>query len=372
MDAKERVMTALELEEPDRVPSFFEGMMSIFKDNFMRQYEDSIEDEDVLIGSFGDLTPYKYYGVDSVWLHSSPIKMGRLSIDFDSVDLNDDRCAINRWGHIRRRSTVMGRNHSYYHNGYLNTEEKWKEWIDAGYFDYEIDNGWVRRWEKAYPEALEGNILLVPVDTTWEKIREACGMAGWARFTRKKPDLIRKLLDKLYKMYEESAKAIVDAGFDVVTWADDAAYKERVMIHPKKWDELIVPYYKRINDICHNAGQLTFYHSDGFTEPFFEGLIKSGFNGIQSLEPAAGMDLKHLKEEYGNRVCLLGNIDVSRLLPYGSEEEIIDEVKQEIKVAAPGGGYIFSPCTDIIHSIPPKNIRITMDALQKYGAYPVS
>lgn len=371
MDARDRVMTALKIEEPDRVPSFFEGMMSIFKDNFMYKYEDEIEEDKVLFGSFGDLTPYKYYGVDSVWLHSSPIRLGSLSIDLKKIDLGDDRCGISRLGHIRRSSTVMGRPHSYYHNGYLNTKEKWKEWIDAGYFDYEIDNGWVRRWEKAYPEALDGDILLVPVDTTWEKIREACGMAGWARFMRKDPDFIKFLLDKLYKMYEESAKAIVDAGFDVVTWADDAAYKERVMISPKEWEELIVPYYTRINNICHNAGQLTFYHSDGYTEPFFDGLIKSGFNGIQSLEPAAGMDLKKLKKNYGDRVCLLGNIDVSRLLPFGTKEEIIEEVKWELEVAAPNGGYIFSPCTDIIDSIPPENIMIAMDVLRKYGEYPL-
>ncbi|MBD3353636.1 MAG: hypothetical protein GF364_19285, partial [Candidatus Lokiarchaeota archaeon] len=59
MDVRDRVMAALKLEVPDRVPSFFEGMMGIFKDNFFTKYEDEVEEEDVLFGSFGDLTMYK-------------------------------------------------------------------------------------------------------------------------------------------------------------------------------------------------------------------------------------------------------------------------------------------------------------------------
>lgn len=369
MDSRERIITALELKQPDQVPSFFEGMMPIFKENFLKLYEDSIDEKDVLYGNFGDLTIYKYLGVDSVWLHSSPIKMGKLSIDYSKIQIEDEKTSVGRWGTIHKQSIVMGRPHSYYRGGYLDTEDKWKQWIDAGYFDYEIDNSWIRLWEKAYPEALKGGIILVPVDTTWEKIREGMGMAAWSLFSRKKIDFLKSLLDRLYKIYEESAKALIDAGFEVITWADDAAYKERTMIKPELWEELIVPYYTRLNNICHNRGALTFYHSDGYTEPFFNGLIKSGFNGIQSLEPAAGMNLNYLKETYGNKVCLLGNIDVSRLLSFGTEQEIIDEVKKEITIAAPGGGYIFSPCTDIIDSIPPRNIKIMMETLLKYGKY---
>ncbi len=169
MDSRERIITALELKQPDQVPSFFEGMMPIFKENFLKLYEDSIDEKDVLYGNFGDLTIYKYLGVDSVWLHSSPIKMGKLSIDYSKIQIEDEKTSVGRWGTIHKQSIVMGRPHSYYRGGYLDTEDKWKQWIDAGYFDYEIDNSWIRLWEKAYPEALKGGIILVPVDTTWEK-----------------------------------------------------------------------------------------------------------------------------------------------------------------------------------------------------------
>jgi len=375
MNVRERILKALELEQPDQVPSFFEGMMNIFWSKFLTTYEDEISENDILIGVFGDLTPYKYLKVDSVWLHQFPIKMSKLSIDFNKIDLSQygiGNFSIDRWGLIHKITQVMGRPFGFYYTGYLDSEEKWKEWINAGYFEYEIDNEWIRKWEKLYKEVLNAGIMLIPVDTTWEKIREAMGMAKWAHFTRKNIDFIKLLLNKLYKIYEDAAKAVIDAGFDVITWADDAAYKERTMINPKQLEELIVPYYSRLNNICHEKGVLTFYHSDGYTEPFFNGLIKSGFNGVQSLEPAAGMDLKYLKEKYGNKICLIGNIDVSRLLSFGTKEEIIQEVKREIYYAAPGGGYIFGPCTDIIDSIQPENVKIMMNTFQKFNKYPIN
>jgi hypothetical protein len=362
MDCRERVLKALELGEPDRVPSFFESVMSNFSKRWHDKYDDEINDEDVVIGNFGDLTFYKKIGVDSCWLHSSPIKMKPFSIDLDKIDVGPD-------SHVSRTGSIG--KHGYYRGGYLTTEELWKQWIEAGYFDYEIDNSWIRHWEKAYPEALKGGVMLVPVDVTWERIREGMGMATWARLCRKNLSFIKKLLQSLYRMYDESAKAIADAGFDVCTWADDAAYKENTMISPQLWEDLIVPHYTRLNGLSHKGGMLTFYHSDGYTAPFFPGLIKSGFNGIQSLEPAAGMNLKELKEKYGHQVCLIGNIDVSRLLPFGTESEVITTVKDCIKNAGKGGGYIFGPCTDIIDSCKPENVNLMMETLLKFGKYPL-
>ncbi|NMC05218.1 MAG: hypothetical protein GYA24_08405 [Candidatus Lokiarchaeota archaeon] len=185
-------------------------------------------------------------------------------------------------------------------------------------------------------------------------------------------DYLKKLAKLVTKNLMDVAKGWCDAGFEIVSWADDCAYKGRVMFPPEVFDELVGPIYKTLNDYCHKRGVMTFFHSDGFTEPYFEGLIKSGFNGVESLEPAAGMVLKHLKEEYGDRICLIGNVDCSRLLPYGTEQEVADTVKQCIKDAGQGGGYILSPPTDIIDSCNPRNIKVMIDTLHKYGNYPLS
>ena len=90
---------------------------------------------------------------------------------------------------------------------------------------------------------------------------------------------------------------------------------------------------------------------------------------MESLEPMAGMNLKHLKETYGDRLCLIGNIDVSQLLPYGTKDDVINEVKKCINDAAQGGGYMLSACTDITNSCKVENVLTMISAAKKYGQY---
>ena len=99
--------------------------------------------------------------------------------------------------------------------------------------------------------------------------------------------------------------------------------------------------------------------------------MEAGFHGVESLEPFAGMDLKHLKETYGDKLCLIGNIDVSGLLPFGTTDDVVEAVKKCIKDAAEGGGYMLSPCTDITDSCKLDNVLAMMDAAKKYGNYPI-
>ena len=86
----------------------------------------------------------------------------------------------------------------------------------------------------------------------------------------------------------------------------------------------------------------------------------------------AGMDLGHLKETYGDKICLIGNIDVSQLLPYGTSNEVNKNVKECIRVAAQGGGYILSACTDITNACNVENVLTMISATKKYGQYPIN
>ncbi|MHA2088847.1 MAG: uroporphyrinogen decarboxylase family protein, partial [Promethearchaeota archaeon] len=118
-------------------------------------------------------------------------------------------------------------------------------------------------------------------------------------------------------------------------------------------------------------GKYAVFHSDGYTEPYFEGLIEAGFKAVESLEPMAGMDLKYLKEAYGDKLCLIGNIDVSELLPFGTTDDVKESVKKCINDAAEGGGYILSPCTDITNACKIENILTMISATKEYGKYPL-
>jgi uroporphyrinogen decarboxylase len=82
------------------------------------------------------------------------------------------------------------------------------------------------------------------------------------------------------------------------------------------------------------------------------------------------MDIKEIKKDYGKRTCLLGNIDCSFLLVFGSPDEVRQNVRDTIAMAAPGGGYIISSSNSIHPGCRPENYLAMVDAARKYGRYP--
>jgi hypothetical protein len=373
MDCRERMIRALERKElPDRVPIFVEGMMTEFKRKSWATWKRS-DLWNVIRTTLTIKQNWlwaKYYRFDAIWLHSSPIRMKSLTgIYPDKIDLGNPNRRVGRYGGISQKTIRNGEVVWPYQTGYLNTKELWQQWINAGYFDYEVNSDWIRRWEKDYPRFLQKDIVLVPVDVIFEKIREAFDFGRFSYFYRKELSFLKMLSDRIFKIALDHVKGCCDAGFDILTLADDCAYKNRVMFSPTIFDELVKPGYKMLNDYLHKRGKLSFFHSDGYTEPFFPGLISAGFDGIQSLEPAAGMDLKLLKNKYGKQVTLIGNLDCSRLLPFGSVGDVVDTTRQCLNDAMQEGGYICGPTTDIIDSCKPENIKAMVDTVHKYGYY---
>jgi hypothetical protein len=276
-------------------------------------------------------------------------------------------------GRLFLKDLMRDSNDAWYLENYIKTEE------EADFF-----------YETYYGAEWEENLDLVP--TINKKLRKfstdefvPCshlspilepmwGGLGFALFTkllRKKKAKLKHFIDLRTKIAVAGAKILAETDFDVFFLCDDTAFKNRTMVNPKVHRELIVPAYKKILHEIKKAGKYTLFHSDGFTEPYFEGLIEAGFNGVESLEPMAGMNLKHLKETYGDKLCLIGNIDVSQVLPFGSNNDVEMAVKQCIKDAGEGGGYILSPCTDLTNACKLDNVFTMISATKKYGKYPL-
>ena len=110
-------------------------------------------------------------------------------------------------------------------------------------------------------------------------------------------------------------------------------------------------------------------HSDGNLWSLMDILLDSGYDGLNPLEPQAGMDLKKVKNYCGDRVCLLGNIDCQQLLPDGTPEEVGEAVRQSIEAAAPGGGYIVCSSNSLHPGVNPENCIAMFEATKKFGLY---
>jgi len=92
---------------------------------------------------------------------------------------------------------------------------------------------------------------------------------------------------------------------------------------------------------------------------------------MNPIEPAAGMDIAAMKERYGDRISLLGNIDCGKTLSEAPVSQVVAEVKDAIRQAGPGGGYMLMSSNSIHTSVRPENYRAMVEATRKFGRYPL-
>ena len=95
-------------------------------------------------------------------------------------------------------------------------------------------------------------------------------------------------------------------------------------------------------------------------------IVGCGFDGLQSLQPTANMDLAELKEKYGHKLCLMGNIDINEILPFSDEETVRRNVRETIEIGSRGSGYILSTCNILTRDIPLQNALAMYDEAEKF------
>jgi uroporphyrinogen decarboxylase len=114
------------------------------------------------------------------------------------------------------------------------------------------------------------------------------------------------------------------------------------------------------------------FHSCGGIRPLIPDLLDIGLQVLDPVQPrAAGMAAYELKREFGDRITFHGGVDEQHVLPFGSEQEVQEEVGLRLRAFAPGGGYILAPSHYVQADIPPTNIVAIRRAAQALGQYPI-
>lgn len=183
------------------------------------------------------------------------------------------------------------------------------------------------------------------------------------------PDLVHAVAEMVTAYNLLQIDGLVEAGADVLVVEDDIADKRSTFISPKHFTAFVAPYNRRLVEKAHRAGLKVVRHSDGNLWPILDILLASGYDGLNPLEPQAGMDLKKVKAYCGDRLCLLGNIDCIGLLPAGTPAEIDEAVRQAIADAAPGGGYILCDSNSLHPGVKPENCIAMFEAARRHGVY---
>lgn len=183
------------------------------------------------------------------------------------------------------------------------------------------------------------------------------------------PELVELTMEKVLRCNLRIVQRAIQAGAEVIILGDDYAGNHGPMMSPELFRQFVLPPLTEMIAMIHQAGALCIKHSDGDLYPLLEMIVSAGPDGINPIEPVAGMALKQVKGLVGDRVCLTGNIDCARLLPHGTPDQVRDAVRQAIADAAPGGGYILTSSNSIHSSCNPQNFVAMIRACHEFGAY---
>jgi uroporphyrinogen decarboxylase len=349
LNSRERVLLALEHEEPDRVP--------------MTDWIYRPESLEAILGESGVRvdTPEKYIkvheilGLDLIVAYIPSYHAARVEGLKEFVD---------DWG-VRWR-VVDGM--PWYLEGTLKTAEEIENFVPPDPHNpklYSLVEEIVKRVDGKMAVA---GVADGPFTVGWS----AMGFTEYVRALYQTPDLMRRFVQKIAGYYTEVGKHLIDSGVDVIWSPDDLGYSNGPLLSPALLREFIFPYFREEVRTFRKKGVKVLMHNDGQIMPIMDDLVAVGIDGIHPIERAAGMSLELMKSKYGEKLTLIGNVDSKTVLTEGPREAIEKQVLECIRIAAHGGGYILASDHSIHKGIPSGHVRALFEAGKKYGRYPIT
>ena len=195
------------------------------------------------------------------------------------------------------------------------------------------------------------------------------GMTNYMMNVYTDPEFLHLLAKMMMEFSLAQLELLVEAGLDVLVIEDDIATDKGPMISLEHFEIFINQYNRQIVERAHQKGLKVVRHSDGKLWPLLDVLLETGYDGLNPLEPQAGMTMKKVKAYCGDKICLLGNIDCVDLLPNGTPEQVEQAVIQTIEDGANGGGLIICSSNSLHQGVNPENCIAMFKAVRKHGQY---
>lgn len=366
MEKRERVLKALNIEESDRVP--------------ITELDIEVPLMEALIGKkFSAATSLQTQVIADREMEKKRndfrIECYR-KVDFDvfTVDLsapeywkpkmNPDGTMVDLWGRV------------------LMLDKQSKAWVPYGtifdkpedYDDFELPDpnapGWTFATE--YTRKTVGDTVAIatfirdPFAHAWEMLTPV----KFVTWMHQKPQFIKRVIEELTEFNIEIIKRIAEAGADFIISGGDYCEEKGPMVPKKFFENVIFPNLKKQVDAAHRSGVKLIKHTDGDINPILDGLANI-VDGLHSLDPTAGVDIGKVKEKYGDKLILIGNVAVDSLAKK-SRREVVEETKDCIKKASPGGGHILSSSNSWAAGAKLENCLAMVQTGRKYGVYPIS
>ncbi|MCL5985665.1 MAG: hypothetical protein M1371_03765 [Actinobacteria bacterium] len=345
----------MEFKEPDRIPIY-----DLLNNPLL--YE--------LYGGRGNqlcraVNTYKEFGID----------MTRFHVDFDE---NWVQAIINEWDHYmgvdKNKWGVEASSGTYWISKRpFNDIKGLKKNLPRSFNKDQLYKNYVKGFRKVrdafapevmYIGAVEGCVTNAFMYSDLQLFCEAIFDA---------PDIVSYLLDLFADWAFTVAKAYAENELGLIFFiGDDIAYKTSLIFSLDFLRKEFIPRTKYIIEPLKKHGIKVMYHSDGNLDLILDDLVNElNIDGLNPIEVAAGMNLIDLRHRYP-KLLLFGGVDVSELLPFGTPEQIENEVRKIIKEIGKYSGLFLGTSTEMHEGVPLENVRTFYDAIRKYGRYPLN
>ena len=209
----------------------------------------------------------------------------------------------------------------------------------------------------------------------FERAHAMQGMEAFLLNMAMYPDFARALLEKIAGYCKVLMGRFLNElgdNVDIIKIGDDLGTQESLMISPQMYRDLLMPIHADFIDfIKARTSAKIFFHSCGDVFPLIEDFIDIGVDILNPIQTSSGKmsDLAALKKRFGRNIVFCGGIDSHRILPYGSVEEVRQEVHRVIDLLGAGGGTMIGAVHTVMDDVPPENVLAMVDAVEEFGHY---
>ena len=188
-----------------------------------------------------------------------------------------------------------------------------------------------------------------------------------------KPDIVDYCLEQIFQLYYRITMGIFDEiGNKVLLTmvAEDLGSQETLLFSPDTIRKFLLPRMKKMMGLAHENGSWVITHSDGAIRDIIPDLIDCGMDVLNPVQwRCKGMDRKLLKQDFGNKICFHGAMDNQYTMPFGTVDQVKQEVIDNIRILGENGGYFLGPCHNLQSITPPENIVAMYETAYENGWY---
>lgn len=387
LSSRERMLTALNHHEPDRVPldiasTQVTGITSTAYQN-LRRYLGWPEEPTSCADTIQQLAApseefLEYFGVDTRGLF--PLTSHNWNVEDQLVDVGDVWEYHDEWGIVHHFPKENGH--------WFSMVASPLEWLDPGSVSLEdVDYKWpmaadqrriagLREQAESYRRQGKVVVLKGLCAGVFEMMQRLRGMQNALMDTALHPEfsdlLIGKLADVKIAFWEMALDALGDV-VDVVIEADDYGSQESQLVSPATFRQIFKPHVARVLQTIRARAPHAkiLFHSCGNVRDIIPDFIEMGVDILNPIHVrAAGMEPAALKRDFGKDICFWGGgVDTQGVLSTGSPREVADDTRRNLEALAPGGGYVFNTIHNIQSEVPPENVMAMWETLKEHGKY---